>query len=504
MILMKRNHALSRRLAIGASAALVSAVAPLAFTAAPASAAPRDHFTCRASALRVQAPPALSLLNAEPVVANRQSDPCASGHAAIANAPAALSGLLSTGVATATTTSASASGSSGAGLTNLTTLGLSLDSATASARYGCSGATATPLATSSVVDLRDADGMPITTSGPVSLPGGGSADVELNRTVTTATSVTRQAVQITALTGADAGTQIVIGEASAGISGNPCATGAGGAEGGTGTGGSSGSGGSGGRGGTAPVNTRRPAISGTPKAGKALTCSTGRWKNRPTRFAYRWSRNGTPIAGASGRVELVQTSDEGLSVTCAVTATNALGFGHRATSLRLAVKVPFVRGCPPATGPPQGQKLGLVRLGSTRTQARRAFTRSSDRGKRFEDFFCLTPIGVRVGYASSTLLKTLPPGTRRKVAGRVVLALTANAFYALHGVRPGATLAAAHKALGTGAPFHVGLNYWYTAHNGSTTAVLKVRHGIVQEIGIADAALTHGRRSQRAFIKSFS
>jgi hypothetical protein len=85
-----------------------------------------------------------------------------------------------------------------------------------------------------------------------------------------------------------------------------------------------------------------------------------------------------------------------------------------------------------------------------------------------------------------------------------VLALTANAFYALHGVRPGATLAAAHQALGTGAPFHVGLNYWYTAHNGSTTAVLKVRHGIVQEIGIADAALTHGRRSQRAFIKSFS
>jgi hypothetical protein len=159
----------------------VGLVAPLAFAAAPASAAARHHFDCRASPLRVQAPPALSLLNAEPVVANRQSDPCASDHAAGANAPAALSGLLSTGAATATTTSAIASGSAGAGLTNLTTLGLSLDSATASARYGCSGTTATPAATSNVVDLRDSDGMPITTSGPVSLPGGGIADVELNR-----------------------------------------------------------------------------------------------------------------------------------------------------------------------------------------------------------------------------------------------------------------------------------------------------------------------------------
>jgi hypothetical protein len=437
MMIRKRNRPLNRQLAIGGSAALVSLAAPLAFAAAPASAASSDHFTCRASALRVRAPPALSLLNAESVVANRQSDPCASDRGAIANAPAALSGLLSTGVATATTTSESASGSATAELTNLTTLGLSLDHATASVRYGCSGATATPVATSNVVDLRDADGMPITTSGPVSLPGGGIADVELNRTMTTATSVSRQAVQITVLTRAGAGTQIVIGQASAGISGNPCATG-GGSDGGTGMGGSPGPGGSGGR--SAPVNTRRPAISGTPKAGKAVTCSTGRWTNRLTHFAYRWSRNGTPIAGALRRVEKVQTGDEGLSLTCAVTATNALGFGHRATSPKLAVKVPFVRGCPRATDPPRGQKLGLVRLGSTRTQTRRAFTHSSDRGKRFEDFFCLTPIGVRVGYASNTLLKTLPSRTRRTVAGRVVLALTANAFYALHGVRPGATV----------------------------------------------------------------
>jgi len=492
MKLMERNLAVNRRLAVAALSALVGVVALLAFSAGSASAAPDGHFTCRASAVRVQGLSELSALSTEPAVANPSNDPCASGHVAIANTPTPISNVVSAGGAVATTTVTSASGSASAELMDLTALGLSADSATASARYGCSGTAATPLTNSSVVNLRDGSGAPITSSGPVSLPGGGLADIELNQTITTATSVTRRALQITVLSGVDAGAQITIGESSAGIVGNPCQT-------------ASGVSGSGSSGITSrPVNTMRPAISGSAKAGRTLSCSTGRWKNRPTRFAFQWSRDGTPIAGASHHTAKIQTGDEGLSLTCAVTASNALGRGHWATSLKVAVKVPFVRGCPRATGRPKGQTLGLVRLGMTRTQARRAFTRSTDRGKRFEDFFCLTPIGVRVGYASNALLTTLPRATRSGVGGQVVLALTANAFYALRGIRPGATIAAAHKALRTAAPFHVGLNYWYTAHNGNTTAVLKVRHGIVQEIGIADAKLMHGRKAQRAFIKSFS
>jgi hypothetical protein len=149
-------------------------------------------------------------------------------------------------------------------------------------------------------------------------------------------------------------------------------------------------------------------------------------------------------------------------------------------------------------------QLGLAKLGATRAQARKGFTHSSDRGKRFEDFFCLTPIGVRVGYASTSLLKTLSSAVRKRVQGRVVWASTSNAFYSLHGIRPGATLAAAAQALGTGAPFHVGLNFWYLAPNGKSTAILKVRNGIVEEIGIADSRLTKHRRAQLAFVKSFS
>ncbi len=253
-----------------------------------------------------------------------------------------------------------------------------------------------------------------------------------------------------------------------------------------------------------PVNTVPPAASGTPKAGQMLSCSTGAWSNSPTRFAYQWSRDGTPIAGASTQTYTVQTGNEGLTLTCTVAASNAAGSGSPATSHGVAVPVPFVRRCPRATGQLHGRTLGLARLGMTRRQARKAFTHSSNRGKRFEDFFCLTPIGVRVGYASDRLRKTLSPGERKRVRGRVVLALTANGFYALRGVRPGATLAVAARTLRTGAPFHIGVNFWYMARNGTSTAVLKVRHGIVQEVGIADARLTHSKKAQRAFITSFS
>ncbi len=54
-----------------------------------------------------------------------------------------------------------------------------------------------------------------------------------------------------------------------------------------------------------------------------------------------------------------------------------------------------------------------------------------------------------------------------------------------------------------GKPFHVGLNYWYLATNGSSTAVLKVRHGVVEEIGIGDRRLTRTRQADRRFLRSF-
>jgi hypothetical protein len=67
-----------------------------------------------------------------------------------------------------------------------------------------------------------------------------------------------------------------------------------------------------------------------------------------------------------------------------------------------------------------------------------------------------------------------------------------------------ATIAAASAALHTEAPFHIGLNSWYLAANGASTAVLKVRGGVVEELVIAVKRLTQGRKAQRSFLSSFS
>jgi hypothetical protein len=62
----------------------------------------------------------------------------------------------------------------------------------------------------------------------------------------------------------------------------------------------------------------------------------------------------------------------------------------------------------------------------------------------------------------------------------------------------------ARKYVDVETPFHIGRDYWYLAADGSVTAILKVRGGIVQEIGIADKRATTDRASQRTFLTSFS
>jgi hypothetical protein len=192
-------------------------------------------------------------------------------------------------------------------------------------------------------------------------------------------------------------------------------------------------------------------------------------------------------------------------------ALNTVGLGGVDAS-RLLLPVPPAAGqlpvngrpgCPVATGRLGGAKLGPVKLGMTRAKARRAYRFSSTRGHRYMQFFCLAPNGVRVGYASPKLLRHLPRHERRRFRGRVVIALTANHHYALRGVRPGTRLAHVRRRLHAGKPFHVGLNFWYLVPNGASHGVLKVRHGMIQEIGIATKRLTRQRASDRIFLRTF-
>jgi len=251
-----------------------------------------------------------------------------------------------------------------------------------------------------------------------------------------------------------------------------------------------------------PVDVTPPVISGTVKAGRQLTCSTGSWANDPTGFAFQWIRNGTTLDGARGDTYALGTLDEGTTLTCKVTASNAAGSGS-ASSKGVKVSIPYVALCPGATGTLSGTTIGLIHLGMTRSQARRAYVHHSDRGKQYEDFFCLTPIGVRVGYSSPKLLRHLSRREQAKLNGTVVWSSTSNPYYSLDGIRPGESIATASRALGTEPPFHIGLNYWYLAHKATYTAVLKVRGGVVEELGIADNQLTTSRGLQSTLMHSF-
>ena len=67
---------------------------------------------------------------------------------------------------------------------------------------------------------------------------------------------------------------------------------------------------------------------------------------------------------------------------------------------------------------------------------------------------------------------------------------------------PGTRLTAARRLrIGTG--FVVGANAWYLAANGTGRVILEVRNGVVQEVGIADPALTGSRRAAHRFLTSF-
>ena len=86
---------------------------------------------------------------------------------------------------------------------------------------------------------------------------------------------------------------------------------------------------------------------GEHKAGQTEICQVGDWEGKPSDFAYRWVRNGTPIPGAEAKQYVVQEADAETVLQCEVTATNAGGDG-------LAISAPAVVFPPPATPPPGG------------------------------------------------------------------------------------------------------------------------------------------------------
>jgi hypothetical protein len=72
------------------------------------------------------------------------------------------------------------------------------------------------------------------------------------------------------------------------------------------------------------VNVKKPALSGTAKAGYRLRCAPGAWKGA-TRLAYAWTRDGKRIKGETGRAYTVRRTDRGHRIGCTVSAAAAGG-----------------------------------------------------------------------------------------------------------------------------------------------------------------------------------
>jgi hypothetical protein len=254
----------------------------------------------------------------------------------------------------------------------------------------------------------------------------------------------------------------------------------------------------------APTNTSPPKITGKAKPGQTLTCSTGTWTGHPTKYGFQWIRNGVPLAGAMSSKYKVGTLDEGSTLSCEVIAVNAGGAGF-AMSKGVKVPVPFVARCQAATGKMTGTEIGQLKLGITRAQARFVYRKHSTRNQQYIDYFCLTPMGIRAGYPTPKLLKTLSRHERKSVNGRVIWASTANPFYGLDGVHAGEPVATAEKTFGgtPEPPFHIGKNDWYLARVHGFTAVMKVRRGVVEELGIGAESLTKTRKAQNVLMHSF-
>jgi hypothetical protein len=158
--------------------------------------------------------------------------------------------------------------------------------------------------------------------------------------------------------------------------------------------------------------------------------------------------------------------------------------------------------CPAATGRLAGLRLGPLRLGMTRVRARRLLTHFSTRRRRSWDFFCLAPIGIRAGYANAKMLRGLPRAQRRRLRSRVVILLSSDRRYLLHGVPPGARLRRVARKLRVSRRIRIGANDWYITANGKSHGVIRVRHGVIEEVGIANKFLTRNYLAARHFLRS--
>jgi hypothetical protein len=175
--------------------------------------------------------------------------------------------------------------------------------------------------------------------------------------------------------------------------------------------------------------------------------------------------------------------------------TNTLTSGQAVNSTQHTwLYVSGLTGCHAATGSVSSTGVGVLRLGMTRHGAHR--TGHYKRTRNGFEHYCIAGGRVRVAYSSHALAHA-----RHVRAGRVVIALTGNHHYAIHGVRSGTTVNTARQRLHLGRAIVIGKNAWYFAPGKKATRIVKAQHGTIREIGVTSRAAAHTRAQERYLLR---
>ncbi|GAA2225081.1 hypothetical protein GCM10009851_05900 [Herbiconiux moechotypicola] len=104
-------------------------------------------------------------------------------------------------------------------------------------------------------------------------------------------------------------------------------------------------------------------MSGTARAGLALTASAGTWTPKPTTLAYQWTRGTTSIPGATASTYRLTAADVGSTITVTVSASRT---GYTTTSKTSAATAKVAKPLAFTTAPTP-TVAGTARVGATLT-----------------------------------------------------------------------------------------------------------------------------------------
>jgi hypothetical protein len=110
---------------------------------------------------------------------------------------------------------------------------------------------------------------------------------------------------------------------------------------------------------------------------------------------------------------------------------------------------------------------------------------------------------IFAGCPSARRLRTMSSHERTRLRGRVVLALSANQRYAVDHIIAATQVARVGRRPAHAQRVRIGHSIWYVLRRRNATRVLKVQHGTVEEVGIANHTLTATLADQRPLLAGF-